>query len=454
MVWEREQVGESVLYRGDVLEVLPSLPAESLDAIITDPPYGLEFMGKEWDGADGFRRSLNGADTGRDNVFGRTSKYSPEYRAGQLFQAWCEAWARECLRVLKPGGHLVAFGGSRTYHRLACAIEDAGFEIRDQIMWLYGSGFPKNLDVSKALDDAAGAERVVVAPAPYARGKATQSYNETRRVSYDYAPRPLTVPTTDAAKQWDGWGTALKPAHEPIVLARKPLIRTVAENVLMHGVGALNIAASRIPGLAPHHNYGRTSGQRSFVGPSAEPSVTPPAGRWPANVVHDGSPEVLDVFAQYGDRSSARANGNPNNPVHQDVPSQLLSWGGKRTTHDFRDSGSAARFFYTAKASPSERSEGLPQGGSNTHPTVKPLDLMRYLVQLVAPPGGRVLDPFMGSGTTGCACAALGLVFLGIERDPAYFAIAHRRIAEASRQLLLFPSAPHRAEAEEERSVS
>jgi site-specific DNA-methyltransferase (adenine-specific) len=373
MGFDVKHIANCTLYRGDVLEVVGVLPPESLDAIVTDPPYGLTFMGKEWDGSDGFRRSLHGADVRKENVCAAPQPMRADNR-WQPFQAWCETWACACLRVLKPGGHLVAFGGSRTYHRLACAIEDAGFEIRDQIMWLYGSGFPKNLDVSKRSDT-------------------------------------MTPSASEEAKRWDGWGTALKPAHEPIVLARKPLIRTVADNLQRYDV----------------------DGHRSWFGTAAEHRSTPPHGRWPANVIHDGSDEVCNLFPRI-------------TTTHIDKASLCNTTGvtsfdamrGKRPARGYDGEGSAARFFYTAKASPSERGEGLPQGIHNDHPTVKPVALMRYLVQLVTPAGGCVLDPLMGSGTTGCACAALGHAFIGIEREPSYFDIACWRIEAATRQLSLF----------------
>ncbi len=388
MPWDEVTMGPHRLICGDALAVLQTLVPESLDAVVTDPPYGLEFMGKAWDGPEGFRQSLPDAEAGDDQGEGHPSLQPSTAQAGHLFHTWSEAWARACLRVLKPGGHLVAFGGSRTYHRLACAIEDAGFEIRDQLMWLYASGWPKNLDIAKALHD-----------------------------------------TT-----WDGWGTGLKPAHEPIVLARKPLRGTVTANVQRYGTGALHIAACRVPGPEPHHNYGRTSGATSMLGYSATPSITPQSGRWPANVLHDGSEGVLEAFPQThsGGRFHAQGDLSKTNGIYGVFPSRTQT----QTWH--ADSGTAARFFYTAKASPAERDDGLPLGRKNTHPTVKPLALMRYLVQLVTPPGGQVLDPFMGSGTTGCACASLGHAFLGMERDPAYFALACQRLESATRQLNLF----------------
>jgi DNA modification methylase len=381
---------------GDCLEVLPTVGDGSVDAIVTDPPYGLGFMGKQWD------------------------DLPPGVK-----------WARECLRVLKPGGHLLAFGGTRTYHRLACAIEDAGFEVRDCLAWLYGSGFPKSRDVSKAIDKAAGATREVVGPRIRVDGKAPGIVgNQGARTMgvFGDLPTDVTGPATPDAEQWNGWGTALKPAHEPIVLARKPLTGTVARNVLAHGTGALNVDATRIEmsdadravvdarsgagygtGVSVGAHHGRDEGERF---------TSAPAGRWPANVVLD--PEAAAML------------------------------------------GAVSRFFYVAKASRAERNAGLdgfeeqtiklpgkatrfnPQTGEltdgytgerrNTHPTVKPIDLMRWLVRLITPPGGLVLDPFTGSGTTGIACALEGMAFLGIEREAEYVDIARARIGHHARR--------------------
>jgi site-specific DNA-methyltransferase (adenine-specific) len=417
------------LILGDCLEEMKRLPEDSIDAVVTDPPYGLEFMGKDWDGANGFRRSLNSNDTGRESVFGRSSRTSPEYRTGHLFQDWCQVWASEALRVLKPGGHMLVFGGSRTYHRMACAIEDAGFEIRDQIMWLYGSGFPKSLDVSKAIDKAAGKEREILAPAPYSRGKAGQSYSETRKVSYDYPPQPITAPASEESQRWSGWGTALKPAHEPIVVARKPLVGTVAANVLKYMTGAINIDDSRIEGRE-RTEYGLATANRSKVNTFGEPSK--PAdfdshkGRWPANVIHDGSEEVLEAFAIAGDRPSTRIE-KPSD-CSREGNTSFDSMRGNRPARGYADAGSAARFFYCAKASRKDREE------SNTHPTVKPTELMRYLCRLVTPPKGTVLDPFMGSGSTGKAALLEGFDFVGIEKSSEYFVIAERRICKIGQE--------------------
>ncbi|KRS17513.1 DNA-methyltransferase [Roseovarius indicus] len=364
------------LHLGDCLDVLRAMPGNSVESVVTDPPYGLSFMGKAWDG------SVPGA----------------------------EMWA-EVLRVLKPGGHLLAFAGTRTQHRMACAIEDAGFEIRDMIGWAYGSGFPKSHDVGKKLDE------------------------------------------------WQGWGTALKPAWEPITVARKPLEGTVVKNVLAHGTGALNIDGCRIDALDNTTKAWRGAGGRrrdEYRTGTSGASVPTDLGRWPANIIHDGSDEVLAAFPdakgqagavgpQHGDRTSVNCYGDygprPHTPPRVEIEK------------------SAARFFYCAKASkadrdhgldhleeqqfvqwqtgngasgkPSSMSEGRDTRRKNTHPTVKPTDLMRYLCRLVTPPGGVVLDPFMGSGSTGRGAVLEGFRFIGIEMDEQYVEIARARIEAA-----------------------
>ena len=445
------------LINNDCIIAMKEMPDNSVDSIVTDPPYELGFMGKSWDSS------------------------------GIAFNI--EVW-QEALRVLKPGGHLIAFSGSRTYHRMAVAIEDAGFEIRDQIMWVYGSGFPKSHNVSKGIDkrggsipsqndfgkflqDAKSRTKFTIADINEALGRRTsnlwshfvgdiqpllptfEQYSKLKEIlqfdsSWDHlfideAEREvvgskksgigtafgegewasgqaqdvdITAPATPAAKQWDGWGTALKPAHEPMVLARKPLIGTVANNVLTWGTGGLNIDGSRIGSesagwgggannIFAHSGNGVEQEQYVVKG---EPRQV--LGRWPANFIHDGSDEVVDLL------------------------------------------GEPARFFYCAKASKRDRNEGLdgfeakrdhdgredgnPRGSNprnrtndkkvNHHPTVKPTTLMQYLVRLVTPPNGIVLDPFMGSGSTGKACAYEGFDFIGIDQSAEYVEIAKARI--------------------------
>ena len=335
-----------------------------------------------------------------------------------LMQEFHQQWAEEVLRVLKPGGYLLAFGGTRTYHRLASGIEDAGFEIRDQIGWTYGGGFPKSLDVSKAIDKAAGVERKIIGFDPVV-AKRTPGVNTNSYGDYKGQNDDITAPATDEAKQWDGWGTALKPAWEPIVVARKPLNGTVAENVLRWGTGGLNVDGCRIPTdeklsfgsrkIGDGIKYNDISPERMTEG------IQNNAGRFPANLIHDGSDEVLALFPKTtsGKPCGTKAGGQGN---------AYGEFGGGIPVTGIGDTGSAARFFYCAKASPAERGE------NNNHPTVKPIALMRYLVRLVCPPKGIVLEPYLGSGTTAIAALQEGMSFVGFEKKQEYADIARARI--------------------------
>ena len=401
---------------GDCREVLRGIPENHFDACVTDPPYELGFMCKSWDSR------------------------------GVSFQP--ETWAA-VYRVLKPGAHLLAFGGTRTYHRIACAIEDAGFEIRDCIMWLYGTGFPKSLDVSKAIDKMQGLRRPIVGitrdraranrkPRAMAPGGAKRQAQNTSGI--------LTAAVSDEAKQWDGWGTALKPAWEPIIVARKPLVGTVAQNVLEYGVGGINIDGCRIPttdalcggaysgGLRPNSAMrctGEVGGKSSILeagGPRLEKrDFVQPPGRWPANVILD------EEAGQVLDEQSGTIRGDSRIPKGGLRPSGFYNIGAKSGEGIpcgplYDDIGGASRFFYCAKASKKERGE------DKIHPTVKPVALMRYLVKLVTPPGGLVLDPFMGSGSTGIAVLAEGFLFQGIEQELEYFNLARQRIYNSLRK--------------------
>jgi len=413
-----------IVHHGDCREVMATLDAESVDAVVCDPPYGLSFMGKGWD---------HGV-------------------PGEEF--WTEA-----LRVAKPGAHLLAFGGTRTYHRLACAIEDAGWEIRDCVMWVYGSGFPKSHDVSKAIDKAAGAERAVVgrktgrsaSPVSDMRGGRMHSGGTIAGV---FDASAITAPATDAARQWSGWGTALKPAWEPIIVARKPLVGTVAENVLTHGTGGINVDGCRVGTESTLTVRNGKSGSHGRFGKDDRVFTREnPPGRWPANLIHDGSEEVVGLFPEQ------QSGANPSRRGSQKFRNSFGEFQGNEecVSHRGADGGSAARFFYCAKASKADRDEGceglaerltmrygekaqgpLPQQTPskpvpqrNYHPTVKPTALMQYLCRLVTPPGGVVLDPFTGSGSTGKAAVCEGFDFVGIEREAEYVEIARARIAAA-----------------------
>ena len=540
------------LLKGNCLETLKTLPDNSVDSIVTDPPYELGFMGKSWD------------------------------NSGIAYNQ--DLWA-ECLRVLKPGGHLLAFSGSRTYHRMVVAIEDSGFEIRYQIMYLYGSGFPKSLNVTKAAKDKVcqcgvewsygtaepqterevrplhehdvsqtldvegesgevlltslqeqgspttrrkesastevwggqssvegrsdtqegegqlqgsplrqvsegvssnGSQGWVHNGTPSSDGSMDGSLTESERSSESHQSQSLGQPQGEPGTVSDqrrsqeggswqvcgrcskpivnGWGTALKPAHEPIVVARKPLIGTVANNVLTYGTGAINIDGSRVGTdemTKTTSNGVKVSENRSMSGANFEREIIGTAtGRWPANVIHDGSDEVLEGFPN--------TKGVVRKPTGKGILNPETGWNANSmidtTVRGFADEGSAARFFYCAKASKSERNaglEGLPERGKvfngqsgepagnaegsvedkfstkpaqNFHPTVKPLALMRYLIKLVTPPNGTVLDPFLGSGTTAVAATLEGFEWIGCEMTEDYFPIIEARVARAQKE--------------------
>ena len=364
------------LYNGDCLTEMRQLPDCSIDAIVTDPPYGISFLGKKWD-----------------------------YDVPSV-----EVW-EQCLRVLKPGGHLLAFASTRTQHRMATRIEDAGFEIRDMLSWVYGSGFPKSHSVGASVKKKYGSDA------------------------------------------WEGWGTTLKPAVEPITMARKPLEKaSVADNVMAYGTGALNIDACRIEGKPPSRPQPilgakeRATSYAFATGTGRNGTMSEASGRFPANLIHDGSEEVISLFPeQPGD--TRQLEGGTRNYLDSAYSKSLsgkrgglgvggeLFWDDRRKCHYTLSAvhdvgGNVSRFFYCPKASKSERNEGL-LGGDNPHPTVKPIDLMAYLCRLVTPPQGVVLDPFMGSGSTGKAALREGFSFVGIELDHAYFETAQNRIRHA-----------------------
>jgi site-specific DNA-methyltransferase (adenine-specific) len=472
------QDARATIYHGDCLTVLAELPDASVDAVVTDPPYGLEFMGKDWErpwavsasngvgyaGRDDLRlpahrdsrnancRTCGGRQRGAKRCTCDTPKWDRNPADDMReFQAWAELWAAECLRVLKPGGHLLAFGGTRTWHRLACAIEDAGFEVRDSIAWMYGSGFPKSLDVSKAIDKAAGAERQVIGldSAWLARNPPRQKPAGTE---YDGGwsdgekGATVTAPATDAAREWSGWGTALKPAHEPIVVARKPLMGTVAANVLEHGTGALNIDGCRIgwATATERAEVNQRSGPNSRFADTVEKSValgdkrphavkdkTHAAGRWPANVVLDED-QAAELDQQSGKVGAAAPASGPTHAgaSKSDSMAGAFRGMGDRPAVFHNDSGGASRFFYVAKAPARER----PKVDGTAHPTVKPLTLMRWLCRLVTPPDGVILEPFAGSGTTIEAALLEGFRVVAIEREADYLPLIQARLDRVAAQ--------------------
>jgi DNA modification methylase len=405
------------LINDDCIEAMKRMEIASVDSIVTDPPYHLISMVKRL------------SKTNKDDIDKNFTKIIPGQKTnpyetisrGFMGQTWDggdiafrpDVWV-EAYRVLKPGGHLLAFGGTRTYHRMVCAIEDAGFEIRDQIGWVYGSGFPKSYNISKAIDKAAGVECDVIG------SKKSVNSNNTNSMGIYNLEYNITNPTSSEAKQWEGWGTALKPAWEPIVVARKPLEGTVADNVLSYGTGAININDCRVnlDGNYKSKSNGRPSQTKLYDNYNSENANIPDTiGRWPANIIHDGSDEVLNYFP------ITKSVATKNNIDSYDGQSNVKFLRGQSNPNNQRsDSGSAARFFYSAKTSKSDREDG------NDHPTVKPTDLMRYLCRLVTPPNGTVLDPFMGSGSTGKAALLEGFDFIGIEKEIKYFKIAQQRI--------------------------
>jgi len=427
------------LILGECLEKLREMEDNSVDSIVTDPPYGISFMGKKWD-----------------------------YDVPST-----EIW-RECLRVLKPGGHLLSFAGSRTYHRMAVNIEDAGFEIRDQLMWIYGSGFPKSHNIGKGVDKKLGNEREVIG---ISKGKGYTSIQEKNLehgnrpyvdgLPYEKADRTLTKGNSE----WEGWGTALKPAHEPIVMARKPLSeKTVVDNVLEWGTGGINIDGSRITHNEPIKVMKAQEGGNKVFGQAGryqETTELKPEGRFPANIL------LSEEAAENLDQSTEPTKGNKKPRVQKTsrrYGENNFTSGGLyapegNITPTYNDEGGVSRYFYVAKPSKKEKDLGLtseektqkdlatqktqhlipdknnndklrenPYLGAtsgvrkNTHPTVKPIKLMEYLIKMVTPVGGTTLDPFMGSGSTGVAALQNGFDFIGIEMEQEYMDIAKQRI--------------------------
>ncbi|MES2355591.1 MAG: DNA methyltransferase [Pseudomonadota bacterium] len=446
---EDKTIGSSFsLFAGDCLEVLKRLPENSVDSICTDPPYGLKFMGARWD-----------------------------YDVPSA-----EMW-REALRVLKPGGHLLSFGGTRTYHRMAVNIEDAGFQIRDQMLWVYGSGFPKSHNISKAIDKAAGVVMETRGHFQYTQADTAMTAGAFRTNEERSNPGCKTPPTTtDSAKQWDGWGTALKPAHEPICLAQKPISeKTIAANVLRWGTGAINVDGCRIGSANTRRPASETQYGIMHDGkPRAKEVLSgSDSGRFPSNLLlgcaetcTDLAHDMFECPIARIDEQSGLSKSTKLNCIQ--APRSPQSKGRERERErerideGYSDKGGASRFFYCAKASKRERNEGCEgladrqnkststhgngtgttrmanqteraQGltavemmpTKNHHPTVKPIALMRYLCRLITPPGGTILDPFCGSGSTGISALKEGFKFVGVEREPEYLAISKSRIEGA-----------------------
>jgi DNA modification methylase len=417
--------GKVRLLKGDCLELLPTLEENSIDSCVTDPPYHLISIVKRFGQPNSAPVKVDrfcnhaGADKGV-SPYARSSKgfMGKQWDGGDIaFRP--EVWA-EVLRVLKPGAHLLAFSGTRTYHRMACAIEDAGFEIRDQIGWCYGSGFPKSHDVSKGIDRLAGVEREIVGPSKRHAGQSYQWAGEIRHPTHSEDKAAITAPATEAAIQWQGWGTALKPAWEPIVLARKPLSESsIAANVLKHGTGGINVDGCRIATSDkweyPNGPGGCKSGEFHYQGRASTPAQSNSQGRWPANLIHDGSEEVVNGFPE---TQSGYSDGTKSG-IQQNV---FGKFGAGTFQETYGDKGSAARFFYTAKADSDDRL-------GSKHPTVKPLDLIQYLSRLITPRNGTILDPFAGTGTLGEAAWREGFAAVLIEREPEYQADIERRMA-------------------------
>jgi len=404
------------LFNQSNLEFLKSQPDNSIDSIVTDPPYGISFMGKSWD------YDVPGVDT----------------------------W-KELMRVLKPGGHIIVACGTRTQHRMAVNIEDAGFEIRDIVAWVYGSGFPKSLNIGKAVDKLQGNEREVVGTEEIDIGMQSGSMHSGRRTEV------ITRDKTKGNSPYEGWGTALKPAMELWTLARKPLSeKTVAENVLKWGTGGINIDECRVGNETRTYDLTMTSGnfETTNGGKNIKSGTATVTGRFPANFIHDGSHEVVSMFPE---TKSGKAGIRTSDGFNQNSYGKGMGIKAGEFNGEYGDSGLASRFFYTAKASKSERNAGLDgfkekegpkqfneglegklrSDGTvikesikhkNHHPTVKPVALMRYLARLITPKGGVVLDPYLGSGSTGVACMQEGFNFIGVEMDKEYFEIAKARI--------------------------
>ncbi len=454
----------NTIITGDCLEVMKDWPDNSVDAIVTDIPYGIGFMGKEWDTfKKDYLQKHRVADRKRKpRTDGRTvAAWNDGADAGTYdhsrnaeYQEWCRIWSKEALRIAKPGAFLLCFGGTRTYHRVTCGLEDAGWQIRDCMMWLYGSGFPKSHNISKAIDKQKG-QYVKGAILPSSR---TTGASDTG-IATTFREKTVANPQTDLAQLWDGYGTALKPAWEPIIVAMKPLDGTFAQNAEKHGVAGLNIEGSRIGDGSDkiksgcNNSSGKRESQVSYAIPdkaSIEDCYS--KGRWPANVILDEEAGAM-LDEQSGESLSRKSQRGK-----VEIFKKPNSWIGQSTERGHSDFGGASRFFYCAKASRSERNAGLKgmeekrpdartdvgkgiwvEKGTakqtNHHPTVKPLKLMEYLCTLLKPPtGGILLDPFCGSGTTLMATYNTGWDYIGIDKEAEYVEITKRRVAWCKKQ--------------------
>ena len=407
-----------LLLNGDCIEEMKKLIDDGVqvDSVVTDPPYHLTSI------VERFGKEGSAPAKDKDGAFQRQSVgfMGKEWDGGDIaFRK--ETWEL-FMKVLKPGGHLLAFSGSRTYHRMAVAIEDAGFDIRDQIMWLYGSGFPKSLNLGKSVDKKLGNERIKTGQTKTHSNKGMPQAEERTAIGAGAFGQEVEEEITVGTSEWEGWGTALKPAHEPIVLARKSLSEnSIVANVLKHRTGGIHIDACRIEGKDNPVKWTKPRGGIWKTDSDAKAKlVENKKGRFPSNVMHDGSEEVLKVFPH-------TKSGKDKNPTEGNVSGFFgNNMGYYSKDANYGDEGSAARYFYCPKTSKSEK------GNDNTHPTVKPIKLMKYLCRLVTPKGGTVLDPFMGSGSTGIAAKDEGFEFIGIEREKEYFEIAERRVSVAS----------------------
>jgi site-specific DNA-methyltransferase (adenine-specific) len=421
------------ILHGDNRETLKSIPDNSIDAIVTDPPYGIDFLGKSWD-----------ANTGALETY------------------------QECLRVLKPGGHILAFSAARTYHHLAITLEQAGFEIRDQIMWIYSSGFPKSQDIGRSIQRSLGVKQKKTLT-PWENSKSRLSFDNAGEKLADTPSSEQVVCTDPEAQQWEGWGTQLKPAHEPIALARKPIKLSIARNCQTHGVGALNIDACRVP-------YESADDYDTYINNLKGPMErsTAQAGdslgmfenqtgfkAQKGKVVKSTKPNISKMGTTAHDNYNAEKNADEGLREGEQLP-WIPSDAGRFPSNVLGDIPDYQKYFYCPKVSRAERHIGFEdpgpmfsgprfdvymptegktdpdkqisavekkvEGNGNNHPTVKPIELMKYLIKLITPPGGTVLDPFSGSGSTGCAAVELGMTYIGCELDEQYVEIAGRRI--------------------------